>query len=157
MKQGNYIHIPHDLKAGAKILFAAFPGDGHFNPMTGLAVHLQNQGCDVRWYVSDHYAPKLNRLGIAHYGFKKALDVNANNIEEIFPDRAQHKSQVKKLVYDMIHAFILRGPEYFEDIKKIQEEFDFSLMIADIATLFFQMHGEACQWVKVTIGRETGK
>lgn len=121
------------IPAGTKILFACFPADGHFNPLTGLAMHLKEKGCDVRWYVSDHYAPKLKRLGIAHYGFKKALDVNANNIEEIFPDRAQHKSQVKKLVYDMIHAFILRGPEYFEDIKKIQEEFDFSLMIADIA------------------------
>jgi UDP:flavonoid glycosyltransferase YjiC (YdhE family) len=33
----------------------------------------------------------------------------------------------------MIHAFILRGPEYFEDIKEIRKEFDFELMIADIA------------------------
>jgi hypothetical protein len=36
-------------------------------------------------------------------------------------------------VYDIINAFILRGPEYFEDIKEIKEEFDFDLMVADTA------------------------
>jgi MGT family glycosyltransferase len=118
---------------GTKILFACFPADGHFNPLTGLATYLKEKGCDVRWYTSDYYAQKLKRLNIAHYGFKKALDTNASRIEEIFPEREQHKSQVKKLVFDMIHAFILRGPEYFEDIKEIRKEFDFKLMIADIA------------------------
>jgi MGT family glycosyltransferase len=118
---------------GTKILFACFPADGHFNPLTGLAMYLKEKGCDVRWYTSDHYAQKLKRLGIIHYGFEKALDTNASNIEEIFPEREQHKGQVKKLVFDMIHAFILRGPEYFEDIKEIRKEFDFELMIADIA------------------------
>jgi MGT family glycosyltransferase len=121
--------IPH----GTKILFACFPADGHFNPLTGLAMYLKEKGCDVRWYTSDYYAQKLKRLGIVHYGFQKALDINASKIEEVFPEREQHKSQVKKLVFDMIHAFILRGPEYFEDIKEIRKEFDFELMIADIA------------------------
>ena len=121
------------ITAGTKILFACFPADGHFNPLTGLAMHLKEKGCDVRWYTSDYYAQKLKRLGILHYGFEKAVDTNASKIEEIFPEREQQKSQVKKLVFDMIHAFILRGPEYYEDIKKIKKDFDFNLMIADIA------------------------
>ena len=121
------------IPAGTKILFACFPADGHFNPLTGLAMHLKEKGCDVRWYTSDFYAQKIKRLDIPHYGFEKAVDTNASKIEEIFPEREQQKSQVKKLVFDMIHAFILRGPEYFEDIKEIKKEFDFDLMIADIA------------------------
>src|SRR5688572_19788630 len=121
--------IPH----GTKILFACFPADGHFNPLTGLAMFLKEKGCDVRWYTSDYYTQKLKRLGIVHYRFQKALDTNASKIEEVFPEREQHKSQVKKMVFDMIHAFILRGPEYFEDIKEIRKEFEFELMIADIA------------------------
>jgi hypothetical protein len=32
-----------------KILFANIPADGHFNPLTPLAVHLQSLGHDVRW------------------------------------------------------------------------------------------------------------
>jgi MGT family glycosyltransferase len=120
------------IPSGTKILFACFPADGHFNPLTGLAMHLKEKGCDVRWYTSEYYAQKLKRLGIHHYKFEKAVDTNASMIAEIFPERALHKSQVKKLVFDMIHAFILRGPEYFEDIKEIKKEFDFELVIADI-------------------------
>ena len=67
MKQGNYIHIPHDLKAGAKILFAAFPGDGHFNPMTGIAVHLKQQGYDVRFYTASNYREKVERMEIPYF------------------------------------------------------------------------------------------
>jgi len=121
------------IPTGTKILFACFPADGHFNPLTGLAMYLKERGCDVRWYTSDHYAQKLNRLGILHYGFDRALDTIASKIEDIFPEREQQKSQVKKLVFDMIHAFILRGPEYYEDIKDIRKEFDFDLMVADVA------------------------
>ena len=121
------------IPTGTKILFACFPADGHFNPLTGLAMYLKEKGCDVRWYTSDHYAQKLKTLGIGHYGFDRALDTTASKIEEIFPERELQKSQVKKLVFDMIHAFILRGPEYYEDIKDIKKDFDFDLMVADIA------------------------
>ena len=87
------------IPAGTKILFACFPADGHFNPLTGLAMHLKEKGCDVRWYTSDYYALKLKQLGILHYGFEKAIDTNASKIEEIFPERKKHKSQVKKLIF----------------------------------------------------------
>ena len=33
-----------------KILFASMPADGHFNPLTGVAVDLAERGHDVRWY-----------------------------------------------------------------------------------------------------------
>jgi len=121
------------VRPGTKILFANFPADGHFNPLTGLAMHLKSLGCDVRWYTSKKYADKVARLGIPFYGLKKALDFATNpDIDAIFPERKNHKSQVAKLKFDMIHAFILRSPEYFEDILEIYEEFEFELMIADI-------------------------
>lgn len=122
------------LQPGIKILFANFPADGHFNPLTGLAVHLKNIGCDVRWYTSKKYQPKIEKLDIPFYGLNKAVDFAADpDIDKIFPERKKHKSQVAKLKFDMIHVFILRAPEYYEDIKDIHEEFPFELMIADIA------------------------
>jgi len=121
------------IEPGTKILFANFPADGHFNPLTGLAVHLKNLGCDVRWYTAKKYEDKINRLGIPFYGLKRALDISASsNPDEIFPDRKKKKGQIAKLKFDMINAFILRSPEYYEDIKEIYEDFPFELMIADI-------------------------
>ncbi|MDB5251059.1 MAG: glycosyl transferase [Flaviaesturariibacter sp.] len=121
-----------DLVPGTKVLFANVPADGHFNPLTPIAVHLKNLGCDIRWYTSDTYAPKIARMGIPHYPLVKALDISAGSIDAVFPARAAIRSKVKKLVFDMIEAFIMRSPEYFEDIKAIHDEFQFDLMICDI-------------------------
>lgn len=120
-------------KGHKRILFANFPADGHFNPLTGLAVYLQDLGHDVRWYTSVSYADELNKLEIQHYRFKKALEVIDNNFDKAFPERRKIKGQVKKLVFDMIHAFILRAPEYYGDIKEIRKEFPFDIVIADCA------------------------
>lgn len=119
--------------AGKKILFANFPADGHFNPLTSLAVHLKKMGCDVRWYTSATYAGKLKKLQIQHYPFKKAIDVSNNDFDKAFPERMKKKTQISKLKFDIIHAFILRGPEYYEDITDIYRGFDFDIMIADVA------------------------
>ena len=121
------------IKPGTKILFANFPGDGHFNPLTGLAMHLKTIGCDVRWYTSKKYEAKIAKLGIPFYGFKKALDFASNpDVDAAFPERKKYKSQVAKLKFDMINVFILRSPEYYEDILDIYNDFEFELMVADI-------------------------
>jgi len=123
----------NSIQPGTKILFANVPADGHFNPLTGLAAHLKSIGCDVRWYTSNKYAEKINRLGIPFYGLDKAVDISADTeLDNIFPERNKYKSQVAKLKFDMINVFILRSTEYYEDIKSIYKEFEFQLMIADI-------------------------
>lgn len=116
---------------GKKILFGTVPADGHFNPLTGLAKHLQAAGCDVRWYTSPLFKTKLDKLGIQHYPFVKALDVNQDNLMTVFPQRALIEDPAAKLDFDMIEVFAKRAPEYYEDIKEIYASFAFDIMIAD--------------------------
>lgn len=132
MNQGNYIYIPQEVKKGARILFACFAADGHFNPMTGIAVHLKQQGYDVRWYTSPGYKPKIDSYGIPFYPLKRAIDFHSADPEKLFPEREQYKSQIAKLNFDLINVFINQGPEFYGDIKDIYEEFPFELMVADI-------------------------
>jgi MGT family glycosyltransferase len=120
-----------NLKHSKKILFANVPADGHFNPLTGLAVFLKEKGYDVRWYSSETYLAKIARLGITSYPFKKALEVNSENLEAIFPERKHINGKIGKLNFDLQHYFIRRAPEYYADIKEIYEDFPFDLMIAD--------------------------
>ncbi len=122
------------VKPGTRVLFANVPADGHFNPLTGLAAHLKEKGCDVRWYTSPVYREKISRLGITFYGMNKALDVaaTAGDMEALFPEREKIKGQVAKLKHDMINVFILRSPEYYEDIADIYQSFPFEIMIADV-------------------------
>ena len=72
--------------AVSRILFASHPFDGHFNPLTRLAVHLKARGHDVRWYTGSIYAERLARLGIAHYPFVRAKEITADNLTEHFPE-----------------------------------------------------------------------
>ena len=116
---------------GKRILFACVPGDGHFNPLTGLAKHLQTLGCDVRWYASAYYTEKLKKLDIPHYPFTKALDVPSEKIDEIFPERNAIKGQIEKLKFDMINYFILRSTEYFADIQSIHQQWPIDAIVAD--------------------------
>lgn len=115
-----------------KILFACVPADGHFNPLTGLAKHLMENGYEVGWYSASHYKAKLERLGIPFFKFTKTRDITINDIDIAFPERSKVKSQPGKLNFDMEHLFIRRGPEYYEDIKEIHKIFPFELLVSDV-------------------------
>lgn len=132
-KRINVRDIVTQAKPGKKILFANVPADGHFNPLTSLAVHLKSIGCDVRWYTGSMYADKVRALDIPYYPFKKAMDFIPEQFEKDFPERDKIKSVIGKLNFDIINVFILRGTEYYADIIDIYKEFPFDLMIADVA------------------------
>ena len=139
------------MKQKLKILFTTFPADGHINPLTGLAVHLKSEGHDVKWYVSSGYIPKMKKLGIDYFCFDKALEVQGDKIDEIFPERKNHKSQLGKLKFDLINVFILRGPEYFNDLQNIYKDYPFDLVIADVAFTAVPMIREIMNIPVITI------
>ena len=114
-----------------KILFANFPADGHFSPLTGLAIHLKNAGHDVRWYTGSKYESKIKSLGFTYYPLKKAIDFSTGEPDQVFPERKKHKGLIAKLKFDIRHAFVLRGPEFYEDVREINKSFPFDIMIAD--------------------------
>lgn len=113
-----------------QILFASVPGDGHVNPLIPLAVYLKEQGHDVHWYTSVNYAEKIEKLGIKHYPLKRALDLSLP-VDDLFPERKNIHNRIKRLSFDLINGFILRAPEYYEDIKEIHHSFQFDVVVAD--------------------------
>jgi len=116
-----------------KILFANMPYEGHFNPLTGIAMHLKSLGHDVRWYSGSIFKDKIESLGIPYYPFKNALDFNQHNVHILFPERDKIRGTIGKLKYDLKTAFILRSTEFYEDIREINESWSFDLLISDIA------------------------
>ncbi|MEO6358745.1 MAG: glycosyltransferase, partial [Ferruginibacter sp.] len=116
----------------SKILFVSMPADGHFNPLTGWAKHLQSIGCDVRWYTQDLYKDKLAKLQIQHYPYVNAPQLNQLNFEQFFTDRVRYKSQTAKFKFDLEHCFIRPVPAILKDIENIHATFPFDLVVADI-------------------------
>jgi UDP:flavonoid glycosyltransferase YjiC (YdhE family) len=115
-----------------KILFASMPLEGHFNPLTSLAMHLRDVGHDVRWYTGRIFGPKLAALGIPHYPFQKALELNQFNMEEVLPQRKNLKNEISKLKFDIRNSFIFRATEFYEDVLALNDQFDFDVLICDI-------------------------
>ena len=116
-----------------KILFATMPFDGHFNPLTGLAVYLQSMGYEVAWYAGPSYTEKLRKLRIAHYPYQKALEISHLNLEELFPERKRIKGAIARIRFDLNHVFINRIPEFVEDVKRIHQEWPFDMIVYDFA------------------------
>lgn len=135
-----------------KILLACIPFDGHFNPLTGLAAHLKRQGHEVCWYTQSVYREKIERLGVRHYPFMKALQYNQYNFEEVFAERSKIKGKVAKLNFDMQECFILRAPEFYHDIELIRKHFPFDVMIADGAFTAIPLVKERMKVPVIAIG-----
>lgn len=130
MINGTTMSLQNTLK-NKKILFAATPAAGHFNPLTGLAKYLSDSGNDVRWYTSVDFKDKLSQMKIHHYPFKEALDVNFEDLDSYFPERAKLKSPIDRMNFDMINLFANRSSECFSDISEIYQNFQFDVIICD--------------------------
>lgn len=115
-----------------KILFATIAADGHFNPLTGIAVHLRDFGHDVRWYTGASYADRLARLGIPHFPFERAREVNGDNLAELFPERARLKGPAL-IRFEFEHFFVSSVESYYQDIREIDHEFQFDVLFCDAA------------------------
>jgi MGT family glycosyltransferase len=135
-----------------KILFATAPFDGHFNPLTSLAKHLQGQGYDVRWYTGRTYEPKLRKLDIPFYPFMRATEMNQDNLDEVFPERKALKNAIGKLKFDIKHAFVRASVNYFEDIRDIHRKFPFDLLVIDPGLTAGQLVKEVLNKPVVTVG-----
>ncbi|MEZ4656105.1 MAG: glycosyltransferase [Caldilineaceae bacterium] len=129
-----------------KFLFATVPGDGHFNPLTGIAMHLRQAGHDVRWYAGPHYSPKVERLGLPVYPYKRATEITGENLDTLFPERTKLHGPAL-IRFDGKTMMVTNVGNYFEDIREINESFAFDVLFCDGA--FYAM-----QLVKEKLGKQ---
>lgn len=115
-----------------RILFATIPADGHFNPLTGIAKHLQGRGHDVRWYAGPTYEPRLRRLGIPSFSFDRAQEVTGANLATLFPERASLKGP-GLIAFDMEKVFVSEVDHFARDITDLHERFPFDALFCDAA------------------------
>ncbi len=135
-----------------KILIATAPFDGHFNPMTSLAKHLQEQGYDVRWYTARTYEFKVRKLDIPFFPFLRAQEINQDNLDEVFPERKTIKNAIGKIKFDIKYAFVRASVNYFEDIRDIHRKFPFDLLLIDPGLTAGQLVKEVLNKPVVTVG-----
>ncbi|MDQ0679927.1 UDP:flavonoid glycosyltransferase YjiC (YdhE family) [Arthrobacter pascens] len=113
-----------------KILFASQAIDGHFNPMTGVAMRLKDRGHDVAWYTGPVYQDKLQNMGIPLFPFRRAVEHRADNLNELYPERAKLKGP-RAIGFDGEKIFASNVSNFFEDIRELHEDFPFDVAVVD--------------------------
>lgn len=113
-----------------KILFASMPADGHFNPLTGIAAQLAARGHDVRWYAGPVYGRKLDALGMTCFPYRRASEITAGNLNELFPERVGLRGP-KLISFDLEKFFVANVDNHFRDIADIRSEFAFDAFFCD--------------------------
>ena len=113
-----------------RILFASLPADGHFNPLTGIAVQLADRGHDVRWYAGPAYGSKLDRLGMQWFPYQRATEVMASNLNDLFPERASLKGP-KLISLDLEALFVSQVENHFQDLTDLRQEWPFDALVCD--------------------------
>jgi MGT family glycosyltransferase len=116
-----------------KILLASMPFDGHFNPLVTLALHLDAQGHDVRFYAGPSYVPRLERLGLRVIPFERALEVNSENLVQVFPEYERLGSGPKAIAFALTKIFFGNTEAHFSDIEALREDFHFDAVVCDAA------------------------
>jgi UDP:flavonoid glycosyltransferase YjiC (YdhE family) len=119
-----------------KILFASQAIDGHFNPMTGVAVRLKERGHDVGWYTGPVFTDKLGTLGIQHFPFRRAIEHRADNLNELYPERARLKGP-RAIGFDGEKIFASNISNFFEDIRELHRDFPFDVAVVE-SSMFIQ-------------------
>lgn len=134
-----------------RILFATMPFDGHFNPLTGIAVHLRERGHDVAWYTGPSYQSKVAALGIPGFVYQRPTEVTGENIAELFPNRAKLKGP-KLISFDGDQIFSAPVEGHYRDIVDIHEGFPFDALFCDVAFFAAKLIGQKLPVRVYTVG-----
>ena len=128
------------------------PVDGHFNPLTGIAMHFKSLGHDVRWYCSNTYEKKLATMDIPLYPFVNAREVNSENLYTIYPEAVDMKG-IKAIKFAWEKVFLDNIGNHCEDIKDIYNtKFRFDMFFCDAALYVMQMVAELIKTPVYVIG-----
>ena len=125
-----------------RILFASMPADGHFNPLTGIAVNLADRGHDVRWYAGPAYGAKLDRLGMRWFPYRQATEIMASNLNDLFPERAGLKGP-RLISFELDTFFVSQVENHFQDLVHIRQEWSFDALVCDGALYAEQLVAES--------------
>lgn len=113
-----------------RILVAAVPAAGHFNPLTGPAVRLKELGHEICWYAGPAYAPKIERLGLDVLPYRHAVEVTADNLNALFPQRQKLRGP-KLIEFDADTMFARPIQGQFHDIRDAHGERPFDALLTE--------------------------
>lgn len=124
-----------------KILFASLTQVSHFNSVTAIAKAAQAAGHEVAFYTGSYFAPKLERMGIRHFPYRRAVELNPENMNVVNPERLRLKGP-RLISFDGRNVFADNVGRFFDDLLEIRDEFPYDVLVQDQAVYTQRLFAE---------------
>jgi UDP:flavonoid glycosyltransferase YjiC (YdhE family) len=98
--------------------------------MTGLAQRLRREGHDVRFYAGRSFAGRLERLGVPHVPFRRAAEINGQNLAGHFPEIDKLKGP-RRVGFDVEKIFFAPIPAHYAYVVELHAGFPFEVLVND--------------------------
>lgn len=105
----------------------------------------------MRWYAGPEYGAKLDRLGMAHFPYRRAAEVTAGNLDALFPERAGLRGP-RQISFDLDKFFVSQVDEHFADMSEIRDDFDYDVLFCDAAVYAARLVAEVHQVPVLAVG-----
>ena len=97
------------------IIIAACPAHGHVTPLLTVARGFVERGDDVRFITGTAFADRVTATGATHIALPPEADVNFDDLEATFPERARLKG-MRAATFDVEHVFAKPAKPQYETI-----------------------------------------
>ena len=91
---------------------------------------MRRDGHDVRFYAGRSFAGRLERLGVPHVPFRRAAEINGQNLAGHFPEIDKLKGP-KRVAFDVEKIFFAPIPAHYADIVELHAGFPFEVLVND--------------------------
>lgn len=122
-----------ETSTGLHFLFVTIPVTGHVNPLLPVARKLIDTGNEVRWYTGSRFRQRIEATGAAFEPYRTARDLDYNNYNETFPERAQLKGLAQGK-WDLMNGVDM-AVEQMDDLSGILDEHPASALVGDSMSL----------------------
>jgi MGT family glycosyltransferase len=116
--------------AGARVLVATTPADGHVNPVLPVAAHLAGRGHEIRWYTGQAYHDRVRAAGATPEPMRAARDFGGMGKREAFPDHARFTG-LASFRAGMRDIFYSTAVDQLTDLRAILARFPADVIVSD--------------------------
>ncbi|MGH2809261.1 MAG: glycosyltransferase, partial [Actinomycetota bacterium] len=91
---------------------------------------MRDRGHEIGWYAGPRYAAKVESLGLPVHPYRRATEVMAEEINDLYPERAKLRGP-KRLSFDVEKFFIANVEHNYLDIRDLRHSFPFDILLCD--------------------------
>ncbi len=114
-----------------KIILAATPAAGHFNPVLATGRILLAAGHEIIFTTGSAFRGQVESIGARFVPLPRYADLDLSDIDDTFPERRTLPPGLARLRFDMERIFVDTIPDQYAGLCAVLEDFPADLILGD--------------------------